>query len=196
MKDNGWSGKSCYSYYFLFLTFPFFEYKQFNKIIFIFIFAIADVYTYLLGQNKANRKKFISTESKHLTNGECVIIVEPFDEKFQLIPNLPAFNDHLKKHRETLSPNTASRNLKASLEEEMKALGFYLDYESYYYVPSLIPEYKEKYYEYMVATSKIIGCKQNVINDIKTWYQVSDAFAQIGMFMNCYTKLISEKNKC
>lgn len=140
-----------------------------------------------------NREEFISDLSDHLVEGARVIIVEPFDDKFQMTPRLPAFNEHLKKHREVLSPNTASRNLKSSLQKEMESFNFSLIKENDFYVPSLLPDYRKKYYDYMVSTSRIIGCEQDVLDDIATWYDSPDSFVQIGLFMNCYIKLNSEK---
>ncbi len=101
----------------------------------------------------------------------------------------------MKKHHEKLSPNTASRNLKVSLKEEIKDLGFSLNKESYYYVPSILPCYKKKYYEYMIETSKIIGCEKKVLDDINNWYELTNAFEQIGLFINYHIRS-DGKNRC
>jgi len=136
-----------------------------------------------------NRKNFIAKLSEILPSTSQVVIIDAFDEHFQLTPELPAFNEHLKKHREALSPNTASRSIKHFIEQEMNEFSFYLDKSNYYYVPSLLPDYKEKYYKYMLSTSMILGCHQNVLDEINTWREDPYAYAQIGIFMYCFKKL-------
>jgi ubiquinone/menaquinone biosynthesis C-methylase UbiE len=135
-----------------------------------------------------NRKKFIETFSKILSDKCKVVIIDPFDELFQLKPELPGFNQHLVNHRNILSPNLASRDTKNFIEQEMAEFGFKLDKQIYYYVPSSLPSYKKSYYNYMIATSKIIGCSQHVLDEIDTWYWDSNSHAQIGLFMYNFKK--------
>lgn len=135
-----------------------------------------------------NRKKFIGSFSKLLSINSNVVIIDPFDELFQLRPNMPEFNQHLISHRKILSPNSATRDTKNFIEQEMSEFGFKLDKQIYYYVPSSLPDYKQKYYEYMKATSEIIGCTQNVLDEIEEWFQDSNAFAQIGLYMYNFIK--------
>jgi len=135
-----------------------------------------------------DRISFIKKLSEVLNNDSQVIVIESWDVKFRLYPTLVNFLNHLKRHRDILSPNTASRHLKDCLKEEMKKVGLILDKENYYYVPSTLPGYKEKYYSYMLATSKIIGCSEEVIRDINAWYYNPAAYAQIGLFISNFKK--------
>lgn len=134
------------------------------------------------------RKNLIEIFSKKLSKKCQVLIIDPCDEFFQLTPALPAFNKHLITHRDTLSPNSASRDTKIFIEQEMAEVGYKLDKQIYYYIPSSLPNYKKNYYDYMIATSEIIGCSQNVLEEINTWYMDPNAHAQIGLYMYNFKK--------
>lgn len=134
-----------------------------------------------------DRKTFFSSLSEKLKIGDKVIIIEPFDELFFISNELPAFNNHLKKHREVLSPKSASRDVVHYLKKEMRQFDLKLEKQTYYYVPSLLPGYKEKYYQYMIATSQILGCTDDVLNEIKQWYEDPTSFVQMGLiYFNFY----------
>jgi len=143
-----------------------------------------------------DREAFIEKLSKTLSEKTQLVIIDPFDKKFQLTPKLPAFNEHLARHRDILSPNTAARNVKEFIEQEVGKFGFQLVEDNCYYIPSVLPGYKKKYYEYMLSTSRIIGCSQAVLKEIDSWYHDPNAYAQIGLFMTCFRKLQEKSKKC
>lgn len=91
-----------------------------------------------------DRKGFIAKISENLADGGQVIIIDAHDEFFQLTPELPAFSNHLARHREILSPNTATRNIKEIILKEMTEKGFKIDKQIYYFVPSLLMHGKRR----------------------------------------------------
>lgn len=135
-----------------------------------------------------NRTLFFTELSCKLEKNSKVIVIEPYDEMFHISSDLPAFNKHLIKHREILSPNTASRNVKTFLEQEMNVLGFHLQDQFYYYIPSILPGYKDKYYRYMKSTCLITGCGADVLEDIEQWYLDPFSFVQIGLIVFGFIK--------
>lgn len=128
-----------------------------------------------------DRGEFFSELAKKAGQNTEIVIIEPYDVLFYLSKNLPAFNEHLAKHRDVLSPKNARRDVNDCLERELKDYGFILKEQHYYYVPSLLPTYKEKYYRYMLATCQITNCSADVINEINNWYEEPDSFVQIGL---------------
>lgn len=137
-----------------------------------------------------DRVNFLKELSLNLRHNAQVIIIEPYDDMFQLSVKMPAFSKHLAKHREILSPESASRDVQLYIEEDMKKYNFYLQEQFYYYVPSSLPEYREKYYRYMRSTCLIIGCGQDVLDEIEQWFMDPNSFVQIGLI--CYRFLKRE----
>lgn len=127
------------------------------------------------------RRTFFSEIAKKMGQKTELVIIEPYDALFYLSKKLPAFNEHLAKHRNVLSPSNARRNVNDYLEEELQEHGFVMKERHYYFVPSLLPNYKEKYYRYMLATCQITNCSDDVINEINNWYADPDSFVQIGL---------------
>ncbi|WP_133131356.1 class I SAM-dependent methyltransferase [Legionella yabuuchiae] len=128
-----------------------------------------------------DREAFFFNLAEKTNDQTELVIIEPYDDLFYLSKDLPAFNEHLIKHRDVLSPSTARRNVNDYLEYELKEHGFALKERQYYYVPSLLPNYKEKYYRYMLATCQITNCSDEVIYEINKWYEDPDSFVQIGL---------------
>ena len=136
-----------------------------------------------------NRKDFIQKIVNRLEAGSKLVIIDPFDEKFILSSDMRNFKKNLDLHRAALSPGKATRSVKDFLVGEMKQHGFHLDAEELYYVPSLLPGYKAMYREYMIATSKITGFYSEVENEIEEWYKNPISYAQIALFMSCFSKI-------
>lgn len=131
-----------------------------------------------------DRTCFFKELSNKMKRSSQLVIIEPYDKMFHLFPELPAFNNHLEKHRKILSPGSANRNIHYFLDKEINQYGYKIKEQFYYYVPSTLPEYKSKYYEYMKSTSLITGYESNVFDEIEKWYSNPKSSAQIGLI--CY----------
>lgn len=134
-----------------------------------------------------NRKDFIKQAIEKLNPGGMVLMIEPLDEKFQLFPQLQKFLIRLGNLRSFLSPNK-SRELNRIVVKEMEDIGLTLVEENSYYMPSLLPGYKEKYKNYMHATNNILGNSEEAGDEIEYWYNNNSSYAQIGLFMHAFKK--------
>lgn len=142
----------------------------------------------LIVHQLTDRTSFFKILANKLKANSQLIIIEPYDDMFYISPSLSIFNAHLEKHRGILSPNNASRDVKSYLEEELKYYGLILEEQFYYYIPSLLPEYKDKYYRYMKSTGLIFNCEKNVLDEIDTWYHDTSSLAQIGLIFLRFLK--------
>ncbi|MGD9152202.1 MAG: class I SAM-dependent methyltransferase [Gammaproteobacteria bacterium] len=136
----------------------------------------------------SERKDFLKKVVEKLNNDGTILVVDSLDMKFKMFPELPKFMDRLKQLRSILSPGNASRQVKTHIEDEMKNLGFKLCEQEHYFMPSLLPRYKEKYRNYMMATNNMLGDPQEEITEIEEWYDNPSSYAQIGLFMYSFKK--------
>jgi SAM-dependent methyltransferase len=127
----------------------------------------------LIVHQLTERAKFLNEVGSKLAKGGQVIIIGPMDEKFLMFPELPIF-----MHRLSEKP----------IINEMAEKGFVLVEQENYFMPSLLPGYKKKYRDYMIATSNMLGYAQNAIDEIEMWYEDPNSYAQIGLFMYCFKK--------
>ena len=91
--------------------------------------------------------------------------------------------------RNILSPDQASRQISGLLLDEMRTLNFKLFEQEGYFIPSLLPGYKKKYYDYMKATNNMLGYSSKEIIEINAWYSNSSVYVQIGLFIYVFKKV-------
>jgi len=136
-----------------------------------------------------DRYKFLKQVTERINPNGIIIVVDPLDEKFQIFPALPRFMIRLGSLRNILSPDQASRQISGLLLDEMRTLNFKLFEQEGYFIPSLLPGYKKKYYDYMKATNNMLGYSSKEIIEINAWYSNSSAYAQIGLFIYVFKKV-------
>ena len=136
----------------------------------------------------SDRSKFIRDLSSKLKITGKIIIIDPVDDKFKMIPELPLLQNKLRLLRSRLSLDDNGRKVNKFIEDEMNELGYVLDKHEEYYIPSLLIDYKEKYYQYMVSTSKIMGITDEELKEINDWYKNPSSYVQIGLFMYLFTR--------
>lgn len=136
-----------------------------------------------------NRSQFLAEVSCKLKQGSILVIIDSYDEKFQLNPPLLKFTNKLAEHRKRFSPGQATRDLKSKVLTEVEALGFKVLDSEHYYVPSSLPSYKECFKDYMLATGDMLGIGSVEKNEVLNWYINEHSYGQIGLFMYSFIKL-------
>lgn len=147
----------------------------------------------LIMHQVSDRHKFLTQAMKSLKPNGTVIIVDSLDEKFQLFPQLPNFMARLRGLRKTLSPDLATRRVKEPILHEMQQLGYFVLEHEHYFVPSLLCSYKDRYRDYMIATNNMLGYSEVEVAEIGCWHANPSSYAQIGLFMYAFKKLIDSK---
>lgn len=140
----------------------------------------------LITHQVSERAAFLKKVVSKLKPDGIIVVVDAFDDKFQIFPEMPKFMMRLRELRNIFSPDNATRDLKFAILNEMRDLGFESFAQEDYFVPSLLPGYKERYRDYMKATNSIQFNPGDEIREIDSWYDNGNSYVQIGLFMHAF----------
>jgi trans-aconitate methyltransferase len=135
-----------------------------------------------------NKDDLLAEISEKVKSGSYIVVIDPYDQDFKIMPEMKAFNNHLSEHRKLLSPNNATRNTSETIVDELESLGFDLIKMKNYSVSSMIDGYKEKFYDYMKHTIEMTGSDEKVSQELKLWKDDMDSYIQIGLYISAFKK--------